>query len=324
MLTYVAVSIYGLITLLFLNKYRVKGINIKIGFLLVMSILMIFTEKNPDYYTYYYAYTYGIRPFYENGISYISDILGILGISSYKVFLILVMFLICTVFNAWTKYVKNIHHVIFIYSLFIMYYDCIQIRNTIAAFLIILALLFAIEKKRIMCIILCIVSVSFHRLAVLTGLIALYVMFIEPQKEYQISRKEVLVVCVGGLITAVSAIPIINAVAKIIPILHRVLGYLSTNVSIDSYVIWIMPAILYIVTLWFCGIKKLLSSDAISAEKKRVINILFRYSLLKYSLSILVSKYLSSKFSFIYILLIVAIFLRLGIKFKSFIRVNVY
>ncbi len=280
MQTYIIITLFGVILLGFQKKYRIKGININYFLLISELILLVFTVNNPDYQTYKVAYTQGMGPFYETGILIVSDLLRKVGIVQYSSFLFLVFGLILLTFQIWGKEIKHINYVIFLYSLFIMYYDCIQIRNTIAVFLILIALYLSAFDRKILGIIFCIIAVFFHRFAILMGMIVLYTVIIKPNKKYKIQRNEILFITIAGCAISILGMPIILFVSEKISLVARLKFYISSTLSIDSFIIWAGPAIVYLIIMWYLGIRKINKEDSgISIQKRKLINILFRYSL---------------------------------------------
>ena len=192
----------------------------------------------------------------------------------------LVFGLILLTFQIWGKEIKHINYVIFLYSLFIMYYDCIQIRNTIAVFLILIALYLSAFDRKILGIIFCIIAVFFHRFAILMGMIVLYTVIIKPNKKYKIQRNEILFITIAGCAISILGMPIILFVSEKISLVARLKFYISSTLSIDSFIIWAGPAIVYLIIMWYLGIRKINKEDSgISIQKRKLINILFRYSL---------------------------------------------
>lgn len=282
MFTYITVTLIGIFLLGFQDQYKIKGFDIRYIFCFFESVLMILTVRNPDYEIYKTAFYYKDGPFFETGINLVSDFLKIFGVNNFSFFLLLINVLILFVFSKWGQYIKNINHVIILYSLFIMYYDCIQIRNTIASFIIIFALYVGINGKRAIAIFLCFISLLFHRFSLLTGSILIYTLFIKPNKTYKIKKWEIYILLSIGIMASIFGNVIISLVLNEIPFLGRISFYLTNKVKFDSFIIWGGSATFLTIILWFFGVRYILNSpyrNQIPIERRKVVNILFRYSL---------------------------------------------
>lgn len=259
---------------------------LKFLFWFIIALLFIFTVNNPDYKVYEAAFYTGWGPFHEAvGFEYLAKILKDIGLNNYKYFLLIISLLVLFVFHRWEKYTGNIHIVIYLYSLFIMYYDIIQIRNAIAAFLLVFSLLMVIQNKSLFWIFVSIViAFCFHVMAVLPGVLVLYLYFVKPSKTYKISKKELLFFIFSGIVNIIYGRNIFSQIGTRYPVFEKINFYLTTQSDMYSFFIWTSSSLLMIFMLWEYGVKNILNSPA-SEEKKRAVNILFRFSLFSLVLS---------------------------------------
>ncbi len=275
MKTFFFILFLSLIIFCVQKKYKFFGSDYIV--LLIEIFLLIFTVNNPDRLTYENAYYTGYGPFYEQGFYYIKDILGFFGINNYNFFLFLIAIFIIFVFYKWKKIIPNIYTVIFLYSLFCMYYDVIQIRYTIAQFLIVLALYFLIQEKKILCLLICFIAPQFHRMSLLLVLILLYLLIMPPKKEYSLSYLELLVLSIFGFMSIFLSKPLINFISSYIPFLRRISSYMINYTSFDSLLIWAGYLLLVIIILYYFAVKKILNIANKNIILKRQVNTMYRF-----------------------------------------------
>lgn len=285
MYTYLLILCFSVFLFVQQNKKKNEGLNYLL--LLVEAVFLIFSKNNSDYSTYLMIYNGEIDLPVEKGMITVASILKSIGLESYTYFLVLVMVLITFVFWKWGKIVPYINHVLFFYALMIMYYDCIQIRNTIAAFLILYALYLSLHDKKIEMMIICVIAILFHRLVFMLALILIYVTFFKPRKDYMISKVEIGVHIFTGLFISIFGRQILLFLASKSVLFVKIYDYLSIDTGYDSLIIWAGTTGGMMIILWYFGVKNVLSSDnhQVLEIRKRAVNYLFRFSLFSISCS---------------------------------------
>ena len=285
MYTYSLILCFSVFLLIQQHEKQNKGLNYLL--LVVEAVFLIFSKNNSDYSTYLMIYNGEMKLPFEIGIKTISDILHGIGLESYTYFLILVMALIAFVFWKWGKIIPYINYVLFFYALFIMYYDCIQIRNTIATFLILYAMYLSLHDKKLQAIVMCIIAVFFHRLAFLMALLLMYVVFVKPRKDYEISKWEIGLHVFVGIFIAAFGKPILLFLASKSILFVKVYDYLAVSTGYDSLIIWAGSTAFIMLLLWYFGARNTLSKDnkSVPEIRKKAVNYLLRYSLFGISCS---------------------------------------
>ena len=283
MYTYILILCFAIFLFVQQNNKKHEGLNYVL--LLVEAIFLIFSVNNSDYSNYLLIYNGEMGS--EIGIRFVSSILRGIGLESYTYFLVLVMALIEFVFWKWGKLIPYINHVLFLYALMIMYYDCIQIRNTIATFLILYGLYLSLYDKKVEMIIVCIIAVLFHSFSALFALMLLYVVFVRQKDNYEISKFEIGLHAFGGIFIILFGRKILLFLAAQGPFFHRIYGYLSADNGYDSLIIWAGSTVFLMVLLWYFGVRNVLSVDNLSVPEinKKAVNYLYRYTLFSVSCS---------------------------------------
>lgn len=165
--------------------------------------------------------------------------------------------------------------------LFIVYYDIVQIRNTIIAFLTVYSLLLFIQgKNKLVALIPCIIAPLFHIMAAFTGLIVIYIFLKKPKKNYSLSRNEIIIYVFMGIIACFGK-GIINFLILVIPQMRKASLYMTSSIDLKSFAIWSLASFMQIFVLWNYGVRYVVSknNDYTSIETKRAVNILFRFAL---------------------------------------------
>lgn len=285
---YTYIVVISIVFLLFIFQSRIKftlfgnSLNISLLPLIPFPVLMLYTINNPDYQVYRVAYETGYGPYFETGIKIISDGLRFLGLYDYSVFLCLVVLFVYLVFYKWGKLCPEISYVILLYTLFVMFYDVIQIRNTIASFLILLGLYFCVKQKILATLLSCVVAIFFHRLSLLTGVLLIYLFFTRPNKYLKPSKLELTSIIFFSLVGVVFGGYIVQLLSFRFSFFERLSLYLSSKVGLDSLIIWGGYSLFSLILLWFFGVKKILSNSERKGkftEEVIAISLLFRYSL---------------------------------------------
>lgn len=286
MYTYIVVISSVILLLNFQSriKFSLLGNSLDLSLLplLPFPFLMLYTINNPDYQVYRVAYETGFGPYFETGIKIVSEGLHSLGLYDYSIFLSLVVLLVCVVFYKWGKLCPDISHVILLYALFVMFYDVIQIRNTIASFLILLGLYFCVKQKSLATLLSCLIAIFFHRLSLLTGLLLIYLFFTRPRQYLKPSKLEVSAIMFFSLVGITFGGHIVQLLSFRFSFFERLSMYSSSKVGVDSFVIWGGYSLVSLILLWFFGVRKILNNaerDGSFSEEVITISLLFRYSL---------------------------------------------
>lgn len=285
MYTYLLIVCFSIF--LFIKQYEKQNNGLNYLLLLVEAVFLIFSINNSDYSSYYDIYSGRVNIPIEKGFKATSVFLRGIGLESYTYFLILVMLLIAFVFWKWGKLIPNINYVLFFYALFLMYYDCIQIRNTIATFLILYAMYLSLHDKIAPALVVCLAAVFFHRLGFLLALILIYIMIFKPRKGYEISKLEIALHVFVGAFVVVFGRKILLFLAGKGGIFFKLYDYLAETAGFDSLIIWAGSTTGMLILLWYFGVRKVLSSDNTSVPeiRKKAVNYLFRYCLFNISCS---------------------------------------
>lgn len=285
MITYFSFVLISLLIVSFIKKIKFKGIDIRLLGLLPFVLLFLFAQHTPDLENYKLAYYKTYIPFQERGMVIVSEILSNLGLSDFFYFQILVIFLVFYTFRLWGKVIKNIYYVIFLYSLFIMYYDVVQIRNTVAMMLILSAVFHSIEKKYLFSILFAFASMLFHKLAILPCIILLCVSLIKPQFNYSIKKLEICMLATLTIFSIFLSKFIIIFFAKNIPFFIKLNSYITSDVSVDSLMIWGGYELFLIIALFYLGYSKFIHAPYIEEWKKDFSSSVLRFMLYGISIS---------------------------------------
>lgn len=258
MYTYIFILCFAIFLLVQQSEKKNSWLNYILLF--VEAVFLIFSKNNSDYANYLMIYNGELELPFEVGIKYMSNLLRGIGLESYTYFLIFVMILIAFVFWKWGKIIPYINHVLFLYALMIMYYDCIQIRNTIATFMVLYALYLSLYDKNIQAIGICLIAVFFHRLAFLMAVILICVMVFKP-KNYEISILEIGLHVFVGLFVILFGKRILLFLASKSILFVKIYDYLSVSTDLSSLIIWAGSTAFMMVLLWYFGVKNTLAID---------------------------------------------------------------
>lgn len=279
MVTYIAVIIISLIIWKITITVRIKGMDIRLLMIVPFAVLLIFTSNNPDYQTYKISFDTGYGPYFETGIKYVAEFLSLFGLKYYYIFLILVIALTFYTFRLWSKKIENIQAVIFLYELFGIYYDVIQIRFLISMLFIFISLYFAIERKLLPAVANGIAAIFFHRLSVLSNLFIVYIFIKQNTKDHAINKKEIVGFgCFGAVGIGLSGWAV-GIIAQEVSFFQRVLLYLSNKKSYDSLIIWAGYECLLLVIIYFGGYKELIFNNTVDIKIKDAASKLYRFLL---------------------------------------------
>lgn len=272
----------------------------KVHFLgmLPFIFLLIFTRNNPDYAVYESVFNNGGGPFSEaKGFVFFSNIVKEMGFNSYEAFLLIIGFILVLLVCSWNRNLENVHYAIFFYSLFVMYYDVIQIRNCIATFFVLSILIILLNMKidivKVLLIILfSIIAISFHPVAVLQLVLLAFVIICPPQKQYTINLKTIILV-VGGTISVFAAgRQILSVLGSKIPFFWKISLYLTSSLDYKSCAIWLFSSVTMVSIIYKYGVKEILSNrnceTKLSDDTKDLmykVSILFRLALFSVVLS---------------------------------------
>lgn len=285
MITYLSVTILSFISYQLLRRVKIKPFRLQYLLLIPFVILLVFTANNPDYQVYRDSFEVGGGPYYEKGIKIVSDILRTLGLFDYRFFLILVAGLVLYAFACWGRSIENIGTVILPYSLFIMYYDTIQIRFTVAMMLIIIALYYSTENRTILALVFCFLSILFHRLSTLSCLIVLYLSLKKPKKNYELVNGETIVLLTCGLVGCLFAKPVVNYIVLKWPFFTRITLYMTADAGYDSLIIWVGYELFLIGAIYHLGYRSFINDPFVSTKEKEKANKLLRFMLFGIAIS---------------------------------------
>lgn len=284
MITYLTIlTISFLLLAIQQNKFKVtykKRITCRLNLLFVEMLLLIFTIENPDYGTYNYIFSDNEVDFPEKGFGLVANLLQTNGIDNYCYISVLIGILVVLVFILWKNKIPGIHFTIFFYSLFAMYYDVIQIRNTISCFLMLASLCFFIDHKKIIAFALSFLALLFHRFALLMVFIMLYLELMDINKKTEfVNKGEFVFFVIVGMFGILKVKRIVRFLSEKYTIFEKLKDYIADDNGYDSLVIWAGTAVFFLAILWHFGLKAYLKDSFVSHERKRAVNILFRYSL---------------------------------------------
>ena len=280
MITYFAVILLCIYIRQIVKKIKIKGFDIRFLGLIPFTILFLCANKRPDIGTYekaYYNATYAT--FYEQGMLMISNFLSTIGLHDFIYFKILVIVLVFYTFKLWGRLINNIQTVILLYSLFIMFFDLIQIRYTIATMFSLISLYYSVEEKYFFSIFFAILSIFFHRLAALIGIIILCVNFIKPNNDYSLKRTEVFYIIFTSSIVIFFSKILVGLISQKFSYFQRIRGYITASIGLDSWLIWAGYEIFLIIAIYYLGYNKFIYTFSIKEEQKRTVNMLFRFML---------------------------------------------
>lgn len=274
------VSIYALNTmLLFVQEHK----KILKRCALIFFLLMIaFTGHNYDFKAYEAVFQGQIGSFREAvGMLCFFRVMRSFGITNYRIVLVIIGGFVWFVFNRWSKYTKNIHYVIYLYMLFIAFYDIVQIRNTIIAFLTVYSLLLFLQgRNKIIALFPCFIAPMFHIMAAFTVIFVIYIFWKNPRKDYGLSRTETLIFIATGIVASFGK-GIINYLILFIPQLRKAEIYMTDGLDLKSFIIWLGGSSIQIFALWNYGVRHVLwrGNNITSIKTKRAVNLLFRLAL---------------------------------------------
>ena len=304
------------------NKARDK-LQLLVYFTLIIEvILMLFAVNRPDYIAYKQEFDFrrGLS-FSETGIKIISIFLERIRLHYFWIFQILIVILILYIFTKWKKYSENLDIVLLLYSQFIMYYDVIQIRNTIASFLILLSLFYGIDGKIIKCLLSVVAALFFHKFALLTGALSIYVC-IYAQKNVNLPHvREIINSFIIAIVIGVFGRTVTYVFAGI-PFVGRINAYITNSLSIDSLVIWAGYGVCLLISVWALGIKQSCINAKKNGNIKKVIalNTLFKFS----TFSIVFSSFLLfiNEFNRLYRLFYLVLYIIIGMVYYDIEKKN--
>lgn len=289
MITYILCFLLSLtIFLVSILTRKFRGVpNISYFIFLLQTILIIFFPNKPDYYNYKFSFDTGIKLYSEQGLAITGDVLKKVGLNDYRFLLIFLMIFIICSFYMWNKISKNIHIAIYLYSLYIMFYDVIQIRNTIACFLILMALYLCIVGAKKRSLLMCFLAFQFHKVAVILAFLVIYILFTSKKSDGKITSKELVFSIIILLTSTFWGYQIIGFLSGKSIYFSRLMYYQSSSLSLDSFIIWAGCQFMLIFLIWTYGIKYLrqVELNEVDFTRVRAVNVLFKFSMLGTSLS---------------------------------------
>ena len=164
-----------------------------------------------------------------------------------------------------------------LYNAFVLYYDVIQMRYTIAVMLVLLSLYYIVEKRMVKAIFCGVLSLFFHRLVSIGIIFAILVYIIKPRADYKLRFKENAVIVLSGVGGIVFSKAIVSFIAIWIPFFQRINLYMTRYKSYDSLIIWAGYEAFILVVLYCLAYKRYISDNRIAATNKVVINTLYRF-----------------------------------------------
>lgn len=247
-------------------------------------LMMCFSVNNPDYFIYKEIYT-GVRTVrFTESVGFLALMRGFneLGVKNYFIFVACLSFFAIFVFGLWYSLTTNIVYSMYVYMLFVLYYDIVQIRFGIACITIIMSLFFMIKNKPAWMVLFSALLAGTIHWASFVGVI--YILFLywherRYGKSYEFIKKNMVIVL---LVTA--TVGVLGKVLGnfIMPNWGRVSCYLRNETSWSSMMIWTVCMVSQLLALWFWAVRDILKNNncCVSAEKKRTIYLLFTFSLL--------------------------------------------
>lgn len=227
----------------------------------IVVILLILYYMGLNKYRYDYE---GYKLMFEKPFLYSSDIgynylaftLKKVGANFQSIYILLAIFTLITLFRVTKIYEIKLEYLCFFYFLFPFLMDTIQIRNTIAYFLVINSLIFLSQKREGLSYFCILLSVTFHRLAFI------YIIFIFFRRI--ITKKNLVVlVCVSFIFFYYLNTDLVQH----IPRLH---AYLREILGIKSLIKW--SIIFYINYLIISYFKK--EIIVVEEEQYKILNLI--------------------------------------------------
>lgn len=273
-------QIAGYNVILAWNSYKYKPKTVGMIFFL---ILFVYTIHNPDYKVYELVYLNGSGPFQQEsiGFSFFSELSKKIGIHTYQGFLFLIALFIWILIHSWAKKLNDVHYVVFFYSLFIMYYDVIQIRNAISTFCIIsILLLYLYAKKNIITIVLIFLLISiaiiFHPISVLQVLLIICAIFNQAKNKFSFSFFKFGMMFMLVLFLSKSSL---TWLGSNFIYFRKISLYMTYSLDWKSFIIWLSSSLVMLYALYQYGVKSLLVSKCVMPEFKKKLSLLFTLSL---------------------------------------------
>ena len=151
--------------------------------------------------------------------------------------------------------------------------------------LVLISLYYSIDHKYKWSIVFAIVSVYFHRLALLPCMIILYLSLFRPKNNYLLSKKETAILVVIGLIGSLASRKLVELIAAKWSFFSRINLYMTKDVGYDSLVIWVGYELFLIIAIYFLGFESIIKNRWIDLKTKEAVNILFRFMLFGITIS---------------------------------------
>lgn len=257
--------------------------NKKIVFATFSSIIVFmfaFSVNNPDYIVYKEVYMGLRKPSFTDapGFLKIMELFNLIGAKNYVVFTVFIAAFVVFVFGLLFSITPDIIYAMYVYLLFVIYYDVLQIRFAVGSFLILIELFCLIKKKPIWMIgLIAVGAITIHWSTPLGLIFVLYLY--ATQNDYRVEKLDFLVVLVVGGSFALAGR---RLCANIALDWNRMRKYVRPEMSWSSLAIWSVCVLSQLMVFWIFVGKEVLknANTPLTNEKRRVIRILYRFLLL--------------------------------------------
>lgn len=205
---------------------------------LFVIILFCGNTSNGDYLAYSRRYYAGGLGDYEFGFSIVGNLCNSLGIS-YDWFKSLI-YIPCLIalYVLCNRYIGELHGFILLYFSILIFYDIVQIRNFVAAVMLLIGISCLIDGKKTRYLIVILVAISFQSVA----LIYLPLVFVDPKRVSQIKYGLVIAFVSMSLSIVVllngKQIPFLGEVLELITGSTEKLFYLTTRINWGFLIPW--------------------------------------------------------------------------------------
>lgn len=262
----------GLVLILLIIAFLTNGTKSKIvSFISIVIVapLLIFNRDNPDYYSYTQIF---LNPEYyaEGAYSFLIWLIKLFGGNSHEqVLLVMGIFFILTLYR-FTKYVKSMNLVLFLYVIFPFVIDVIQIRNTIMVLFVLNAIIEYINENKVRGIIYLILGSMFHNFGIIFIIAFLTIILIKRANYYKM-------IIVIGLLNFLFMPTIIKLLIQFVPIQRigdRLLLYLADTNKFQSLLSW---GLLLVLDLLIFNIVVKNNNIEENNKRKKLIQLLYNF-----------------------------------------------
>lgn len=285
-------------------------------YLAFILLFLVFNTNNPDYEAYQRIFEFnnpdGIA---DIGFVALIKVTKLLGFSDYRVILVILGLLILGTFIRYSKHIKNLNFVVLLYFIFPFIMDVIQIRNTFMLFILLNAVLEYYNNKKLRCIILLLISSTFHIFGVVSIVLFILIEYFQNKNNELFSvnfennktlYNFVIVFGITNVIIGKHIVTLIQNYSPIEIIRVKLQTYTSDSLNFDSIIVWGLILITDLIFFYF-----LLRGKRIQGKDAKLIYIL--YLLMFSGLTLLGSMLYITEFNRFFRLLFIVKYLLYGV-----------